>query len=55
MATREMDRDRLPEDDKPTTALKSFSFRLDDGEVDFEDPVGTWFLRGRQIEILGCL
>jgi hypothetical protein len=52
---REMDRDRLPEGDKPITVLKPFSFGLDDGEVNFEDPVGPWFLRGRQVEIFGCL
>ena len=35
-------------------SVKPFTFKFADGEVNFEDPVGPWFLGGRSVARFGC-
>ncbi|MCJ1421881.1 hypothetical protein MMC32_008248 [Xylographa parallela] len=41
-------------DETSKPSPKPFTFRFADREVNFEDPVGPWFLGGRSIARFGC-
>lgn len=41
--------------DRSPVTLGPFTFTVGDGEVNFADPMGPWFLGGRQVERFGCM
>ena len=53
MYVQDQSSDKMGDHAEPTA--KPFSFTFDDGEVNFEDPLGPWFLNKRHIMKFGCI